>query len=221
MWKTVTLTGSIVLAGIAGIAGYETWRVARAQRIVIEVFQPFAQDTPTLHWSDLSAWQQQALLAVEDPAFFDHKGVDFTTPGAGRTTITQAVVKKLFFEHFQAGFAKIEQSLIARYVVYPTISREVQLNAFLNVVYLGRGADGPVFGFANGARVFFGKQPKALTSDEFLRLVGALVAPRDLPPVAGLPASDQRLARIKRLLAGQCRPAGHNDVWLTGCAQPS
>ena len=214
----------LAMAGIVALAGgtiFETWRVTRAQRIVFEVFQPFAQNAPGLHWSDLSAWQQQALLAVEDPAFFDHKGVDFQTPGAGRTTITQAVVKKLFFAHFTPGFAKIEQSLIARYVVTPNIAKEVQLNAFLNLAYLGRAGEQPIFGFDAAARAFFGKTVDMLGKDEFLRLVGALVAPGNVPPIAGNPASDQRLQRIKRLLGGACRPAGHSDVWLTGCAHSS
>lgn len=47
----------------------------------------------TLDISDLSAWQLDALLKIEDPAFYRHKGVDLKTPGAGLTTITQSLVK--------------------------------------------------------------------------------------------------------------------------------
>ena len=38
----------------------------------------------------LGADNLASLLAVEDPGFADHSGVDFITPGAGVTTITQS-----------------------------------------------------------------------------------------------------------------------------------
>src|ERR1041385_4602355 len=34
------------------------------------------------------------LLAVEDPNFFAHHGIDFSSPGAGKTTITLSKVKQ-------------------------------------------------------------------------------------------------------------------------------
>jgi len=38
---------------------------------------------------------------VEDPHSFEHGGVDFSTPGAGITTITQGLVKHLYFDQFK------------------------------------------------------------------------------------------------------------------------
>ena len=53
----------------------------------------------------LSEEQLRILLAVEDPNFFSHSGIDLSTPGAGLTTITQALAKRLYFEQFQPGLA--------------------------------------------------------------------------------------------------------------------
>lgn len=45
----------------------------------------------------LSPEQLKLLLAIEDPAFYNHRGVDLSTPGAGMTTITQGLVKILYY----------------------------------------------------------------------------------------------------------------------------
>ncbi|WGS87238.1 hypothetical protein [Methylomonas sp. UP202] len=41
---------------------------------------------------DLPLQRLQWLLAIEDPAFYEHQGVDLYTPGAGMTTISQGLV---------------------------------------------------------------------------------------------------------------------------------
>ena len=51
-----------------------------------------------LELKDLSNEQFKALLKIEDPNFYHHKGYDFTTPGAGVTTISQALVKMYYFD---------------------------------------------------------------------------------------------------------------------------
>ena len=76
-----------------------------------------------IHAADLSKAQKEILIKVQDPGFYSHGGIDLSTPGAGLTTITQAIVKKLYFENFKAGIAKIRQSLIARFVVHDLISK--------------------------------------------------------------------------------------------------
>ena len=42
---------------------------------------------------DLSQRQKEILIKVQDPGFYNHNGIDLSTPGAGLTTITQAIVK--------------------------------------------------------------------------------------------------------------------------------
>ncbi|MHA1549133.1 MAG: hypothetical protein ACTSYE_09385 [Alphaproteobacteria bacterium] len=50
--------------------------------------------------------QRAILLAVEDPAFDHHNGLDFSQPGQGMTTITQAITKFLYFDPFKPGLAR-------------------------------------------------------------------------------------------------------------------
>ena len=89
-----------------------------------------------LQLTDLSKEQISALLTIEDPNFYTHNGFDFQTAGAGVTSITQAMVKYLYFEHFEAGFKKIEQTLIAWLAVNPLVSKDEQLTVFINTAYI-------------------------------------------------------------------------------------
>lgn len=106
-----------------------------------------------LRLADLSAQRKAMLLAVEDPHFMRHKGVDLATPGAGMTTITQGLVKIVYFpDGFDPGIDKIRQALIAQYALDALVSKDDQLALFLNITYLGQKDGKPVHGYAQGAR---------------------------------------------------------------------
>ncbi len=91
------LSGASALALIAA-AGYyaNEVRVARVATpsLVSETWKRFGAQ---LKLTDLSKERQAMLLAIEDPAFIRHHGVDLETPGAGMTTITQGLVKLIYF----------------------------------------------------------------------------------------------------------------------------
>lgn len=155
------------------------------------------------------------LLGVEDPTFARHHGVDLETPGAGMTTLTQGLVKLLYFPNgFQQGIAKIRQTLIAQYALDAIVSKNDQLLLFLNICYLGHENGQAVYGYANGARVYYGKEFSGITDDEFLSLVAMHIEPNGLKPKSA--ANMARVTRIKRYLSGQYRPAGLLDVDYNG-----
>jgi len=157
------------------------------------------------------------LLAVEDPGFNRRSGVDFSTPGQGMTSMTQSLVKILYFERFKPGFAKIEQSLIARFVLHPAMSKRDQLEVFINRIGFGRSRRRPILGFADASQSFYGNNLDQISDDQFLSLVAMLMAPRDLDPIKHKAANAERVRRIKRMLAGQCKPSGLKDVQYRNC----
>jgi membrane peptidoglycan carboxypeptidase len=171
----------------------------------------------TLRSEALSPEQLRILLTVEDPRFFDHHGIDLRTPGAGMTTITQGLVKFLYFDRFEPGLAKIRQSLLA--IGFDArIDKRTQLALFLNAGYLGTHDGRPVHGFEDAARRYFRSRFAHLSRDQYLSLVAMCVGP-DAFSVARRPDANRgRVARIKRLLSGQCRPQGWRDVYYPACA---
>lgn len=155
------------------------------------------------------------LLKVEDPAFFRHRGVDVDTPGAGITTLTQGLVKLLYFpDGFKPGIAKIRQTLIARHALDSLVSKEEQLRLFLNIAYFGHTNDTQIHGFEAAARAYFDKALTDLNDQQFLSLVAMLKAPNALKPRT--PAHQQRLRAIEAYLSGKIAPASVLDVGYEG-----
>ena len=61
-----------------------------------------------------------------------HHGVDLEEPGARMTTLTQGLVKLLYYPNgFKQGVAKLRQSLIAKYALNSIITKDDQLLLFL------------------------------------------------------------------------------------------
>jgi membrane peptidoglycan carboxypeptidase len=158
-----------------------------------------------------------ALLAVEDPAFHRHHGVDLMTPGAGLTTITQGLVKFLYFENFRPGIAKLRQTLLA--VGFDArVPKEEQLDFFLNWVYLGTVEGKEVIGFDQAARFYHGRPFEQLSSEQFLSLLAMCAGPDEFSVAQRPEQNRDRVRRIENLLAGRCRPSGVRDVYYQRCA---
>ncbi|WP_372088663.1 transglycosylase domain-containing protein (plasmid) [Tistrella mobilis] len=160
------------------------------------------------------------LLAVEDPNFLAHSGVDFSTPGAGLTTITQSAAKRLAFEEFRPGIGKIRQTGYAL-GLESRLSKEQILALWLATLEMGNGPDGWMVGFHSASSTIYGRPPAELTDAEFIRLVAVLIAPASYDLTRSDARLDERAARIQRLAAGACAPLGFSDVWLDGCRQGS
>ena len=207
------LVGAILLGALIWMA-LLWWRtpgiVREAEATIAEPVDP----------SELPTGRIEDLLAVEDPAFRSHHGVDVSTPGAGWTTITQGLAKDLYFDEFRPGrLAKLEQSLAAL-VLDARTSKDRQLRLFLGRAYLGEAPTGSVNGFAPAARVWLGKDVRQLDRREFLSLVAMVIGPNEYELGDHPERNAERVARIERLLAGECRPAGWRDVTYEACEMP-
>src|SRR5262245_43112125 len=209
-----TLTALLVAACGSAVHYWTVVRKARADTsaLVQEAFQKYGRHvTP----KDLPPERIAMLLKIEDPMFRRHRGVDLVTPGAGMTTITQGLVKLLYFPGgFRQGIAKIRQTLIAQYALDDLVSKDEQLELCLNATYFGSIEGKPINGIEAAAGAYFRKSYRDLTDDEFLALIGMMISPDLLKP--GTKGSVTRVARIKRYLAGEIAPASVLDVEYVG-----
>ena len=170
--------------------------------------------------SSLGGEHLAILLAVEDPNFANHIGVDFSTPGAGATTITQSASKRLAFKEFHPGLGKIRQTGYAL-GLESQLSKEQILALWLDTLETGEGPQGWMTGFNNASSLIYGRAPAELNNLEFMRLVAVLISPALYKLSEKDTALDERVGRIERLVAGKCAAKSHGDVWLEGCRQPS
>ncbi|MCG7874481.1 MAG: transglycosylase domain-containing protein [Candidatus Thiodiazotropha lotti] len=207
-----TLSRTLITASLLllAIAGYYGWELQAAYRYTIDRVIPQESAAPyPLTVSSLTANQQAALLKIEDPNFYHHSGIDLKTPGAGITTITQALVKKIYFERFTPGIAKIKQTLLARFVLDPLMSKEKQLRRFINTVYLGPNAKG----FEQAAHHYFNRSFDEISDDQFLALVAMIIAPETFN-INKHPARNKlRVARLKHVINGDYEPKGLFDLY--------
>ena len=202
------------VCGLIIVAGYEAVSVLQARRATPEIFAKIlAEGGGAIRLSEVPIKRVEQLLAVEDPGFYQHHGVDLSTPGAGLTTITQAMVKYLYFNGFRPGFMKIEQTLIAWLAVDPLVSKDDQLEAFINTVYLGHVDGAAIRGFPHAAKIYFGKRFNELTDEEYLALVAMLIAPNSFSVRDHGDKNRERVELIKQVLSGEYRPKENRDVY--------
>ncbi|NDF69376.1 MAG: hypothetical protein EB143_07695, partial [Actinobacteria bacterium] len=177
----------------------------------IGVFQ--AENSQQALISEIPDHVVDALLAVEDRNFFQHRGVDLRAVGrqvlanvndgasGGASTITQQVVKnELLATLPRDGRYKLLQM---RYAVLleRELSKEQILERWFNTNFYGYNA----YGIKAAAEVYFGKDVNDLTIEEGTFLVGLVRAPSAYDPINNRTLSLQRfIVALRRV-----RDEGH------------
>ena len=116
------------------------------------VFQIGGRDFVTLNQT--SRHLVEAILAVEDHRFWEHRGVNklrtmkalwitLFSPGRvqGASTITQQLAKNLFFS-FEKTFTRKFKELLVALQIESQFSKQEILEAYLNQIYFGPGCPG-------------------------------------------------------------------------------
>lgn len=144
--------------------------------------------------SDIPISMRYAAMAIEDVHFLEHRGVSFRSIlraliqdiRAGRfvqggSTITQQLMKNLFFSREKSIFRKIQEALYALVteVKYP---KEAILEAYLNEVYLGQWSTHEIHGVAEGARFYFNQSASDLTLPQSATLAAIIQLPNAHDP---------------------------------------
>ena len=165
--------------------------------------------------SAIPAHMTQAVLAIEDRRFYEHPGVDPIGIGgaffsyatgrrarmAGGSTITQQLIRNVFLPKFEgmtlvtARARSIRRKALEVFLsVILTIraSKDEILEMYLNDVPLGQRGSFSVFGVAEGARLFFGKDVSNLSVAEAATIAGVIQAPAALSPFNNPARSKER-----------------------------
>ncbi len=126
----------------------------------------------------------EALLKVEDKAFYQHHGVRPTSIiramianlKAGRTvqggsTLTQQLVKNFFLSNEKTIIRKLNEAVMALLLEWRYDKNEI-LEAYLNEIYLGQDGARAVHGFGLASQFYFQRSLSELTPEQLLLLVG-------------------------------------------------
>nr|WP_210364796.1 penicillin-binding protein 1A [Bacillus sp. REN3] len=133
---------------------------------------------------------KNAVIAIEDHRFYEHKGVDLLGISRafvqnvkagevveGGSTITQQLTKNALLTAEKTYKRKLEEFFLAR-EIEKQYSKDEILQMYLNRIYFGNGS----WGIKRAAMGYFAKDVKDLSLSEAATLAGLIKAPSALDP---------------------------------------
>lgn len=158
-----------------------------------------------INYSEMSPYLGQAIIAIEDNRFNEHKGVDWVrTAGAmvnmviplrsnygGGSTITQQLIKNLTGEDDVTVQRKLQEILRAL-EFEKHYSKEEILEMYLNVIYFGHSC----YGVESASRYYFDKAASELTIAEAACLAAIPNSPTYYDPLKYPEHNTERRERI-------------------------
>jgi penicillin-binding protein 1A len=217
---TVSFAYGFVSAIASELSALEPGRENRAERIgyiyasdgktVLAVLR--GSESGILVGSDeIAPLMKQAIVAVEDRRFWEHRGVDIRGMARafwadvrhkklvqGGSTITQQFVKNQYARDERTVGRKLKEAALA-WQLEQRWSKQRILTAYLNTIYFGNGA----YGVEMASRVYFDKRAGALTLAEAALLAGIPANPGAYDPASNPKAAKARRETVLRLMLVQ------------------
>jgi len=146
----------------------------------------------------------EALLAIEDTTFFEHRGINIEAifraifkdiiameMVEGASTITQQFVRNTVLTKKKTIYRKLKEVFLS-IEIEQFISKEEILERYLNKIYFGRG----FYGIKTASLGYFQKQLDELTLKEIAILIGLIKAPSFYDPTKNYEYSIGRANRV-------------------------
>jgi penicillin-binding protein 1A len=172
---------------------------------------------------EISQTVKQAVVAIEDERFYEHRGIDFQGIGRavlqdiaqqkaaqGASTITQQFVKNaLKAQGSRTVFEKLREAALA-YHLERRWSKDKILTEYMNSIYFGEGA----YGVESAAETYFGwnhpgcgeqgnRCASQLYPEEAALLAGMISSPSAYSPRAFPPAAKERRNLVLQKMVDQ------------------
>ena len=176
------------------------------------IYDEAAEERRVVKLAELPKILVAAVLAAEDKRFFEHHGIDFRGVSRalvanvrrgrvvqGGSTLTQQLIKNFFLTGSRTMKRKIIEAAMALLAEFHYSKLEI-LETYLNEIYLGQRGSRGIFGVWEGARFYFGKEPKDLSIAEAAMLAGIIRAPGHLSPLKNPGPAKRRRDEVLRAL---------------------
>ncbi|TGL87533.1 carboxypeptidase [Leptospira congkakensis] len=176
----------------------------RNGQMVSEIFQ---KRTSTLRLQDYPEDMISILLNIEDQKFFFHGGIDYSailraffknivnlSYKQGASTITQQLARIILDDRRKSLNRKWREAQLA-FALESVLTKEQILETYMNHVYLGHGA----FGFGEGVKFYFQKNPMELNKEEMVLLASLPSAPNKYSPLKNPEDSYTRVRAILQM----------------------
>src|SRR5262249_24717611 len=163
-------------------------------------FTVFKEQRIEVPLSDMSPKLIQAVLAIEDQRFYQHRGFDLVRIGSaaltnlrhgrraqGGSTITQQLARQSFLTTDKTFHRKLQELVLAGHIER-LYKKDQILELYLDKVYFGDG----LYGVEAASRGYFGKHASNLTVAEAATLAGLVKSPSSYAPTVSKERALQR-----------------------------
>jgi penicillin-binding protein 1A len=161
---------------------------------------------------DIAPVVKQAIVAVEDRRFWEHRGVDIRGIARalwadvthkelvqGGSTITQQFVKNMLLQADDRTIARKVKEAALAWQLERRWSKDRILTAYLNTIFFGNQA----YGVHMASRIYFRKDPSELTLAEAALLAGIPSNPALYDPIRNPTEARKRRATVLELMLAQ------------------
>lgn len=187
-FKKILLVLILIILSILAIyigQGYKMYKNALDDKPLEEMVQEIRSQKSYTKISNIPDIYKDAVIAVEDHRFYDHKGIDIIAIGRallndirarelveGGSTITQQLAKNMYFTQDKTLTRKIAEVFMAK-KIENNYNKEEILELYVNYIYYGSG----YYDIKSASLGYFDKEPQDLTEGESIMLAGIPNAP--------------------------------------------
>ena len=187
-FKKILLVLILIILSIFAIyigQGYKMYKNALDDKPLEEMVQEIRSQKSYTKISNIQDIYKDAVIAVEDHRFYDHKGIDIIAIGRallndirarelieGGSTITQQLAKNMYFTQDKTLTRKIAEVFMAK-KIESNYNKEEILELYVNYIYYGSG----YYDIKSASLGYFDKEPQDLTEGESIMLAGIPNAP--------------------------------------------
>ena len=175
----------LIIITIIGFSGYKMYKEAITQTPIESKIKEIKNRENYTELNNISQDFIDAVIAVEDHRFYNHKGIDLisTTKAiftnikqkelvTGGSSITQQLAKNMYFSQEKTFSRKFAEIFIVSYLE-EFLQKDEILELYLNTIYYGNG----YYGIGEASMGYFNKKPNELTFNEATILAGLPNAP--------------------------------------------
>ena len=192
--KLIILIAIFVVSAYVGYyihAGYKLYKEAVEETPISQMAENIKKSREHYtKYEELPKNYIDAVVAVEDRRFFEHRGIDIISIGRaivtnirakelveGGSTITQQLAKNTYFSQRRELVRKIAETFTA-HAYEKELTKEEIFELYVNTMYFGDG----YYCIYDASQGYFGKTPKELNLDEASMLAGIPNAPSVYSP---------------------------------------
>lgn len=173
----IMLAGLVAISAIGSVVVFSA--IKNSPLVSEELLESNYLSSEVVSINDMPINLRNAIVAIEDERFYDHKGVDFisltrsllnnifTDTTQGGSTIDMQVSKNLLTSEDKTINRKI-RDIYNAIQMNNIMSKDEILETYLNNIYLGRSS----YGVAKGSKAYFGKNISELSLAQSAMLVG-------------------------------------------------